>query len=114
MNRYARSLTMCYAHIDILLSTQTRCLLTVRYRLCDLGIQSPHLFFFFFFNDTATPEIYPLPLPDALPIWNRRTSAPERPGRRPDGIARRGRTRESPAPAAPPPARTARQPGRAG
>src|SRR3989339_547180 len=24
---------------------------------------------FFFFNDTATPEIYPLPLHDALPIW---------------------------------------------
>src|ERR1017187_4024012 len=24
--------------------------------------------FFFFFNDTATPEIYPLPLHDALPI----------------------------------------------
>src|SRR3712207_8488130 len=24
--------------------------------------------FFFFFNDTATPEIYTLPLPDALPI----------------------------------------------
>src|SRR2546430_1797336 len=24
--------------------------------------------FFFFFNDTAPPEIYPLPLPDALPI----------------------------------------------
>src|SRR5256885_10910355 len=23
---------------------------------------------FFFFNDTATPEIYPLPLHDALPI----------------------------------------------
>src|SRR4051795_3618210 len=25
--------------------------------------------FFFFFNDTAPPEIYPLPLPDALPIF---------------------------------------------
>src|SRR5256885_9499472 len=25
-------------------------------------------YFFFFFNDTATPEIYPLSLPDALPI----------------------------------------------
>src|SRR5260221_14675803 len=24
--------------------------------------------FFFFFNDPAPPEIYPLPLPDALPI----------------------------------------------
>src|SRR2546428_5188900 len=30
---------------------------------------------FFFFNDTATTEIYPLPLHDALPIWagNHRT-----------------------------------------
>src|SRR3954465_8421347 len=28
--------------------------------------------FFFFFNDTATPEIYPLSLPDALPILIRR------------------------------------------
>src|SRR5256885_13039215 len=26
-------------------------------------------FFFFFFNDTATTEIYPLSLPDPLPIW---------------------------------------------
>src|SRR2546429_7766850 len=26
------------------------------------------LIFFFFFNDPATPEIYPLPLHDALPI----------------------------------------------
>src|SRR2546430_4644717 len=27
------------------------------------------MFFFFFFNDTATTEIYPLSLPDALPIY---------------------------------------------
>src|SRR3712207_7971450 len=27
--------------------------------------------FFFFFNDTATTEIYTLSLHDALPIWNR-------------------------------------------
>src|SRR2546430_17157398 len=26
--------------------------------------------FFFFYNDTAPTEIYPLPLPDALPIYN--------------------------------------------
>src|SRR2546427_4427986 len=31
----------------------------------------------FFFNDTATPEIYPLSLHDALPIWIRlHTNAP--------------------------------------
>src|SRR3989449_3052267 len=28
-----------------------------------------HIFFFFFFNDTATTEIYTLSLHDALPIW---------------------------------------------
>src|SRR6202042_2476198 len=28
-----------------------------------------HRIFFFFFNDTATTEIYPLSLPDALPIY---------------------------------------------
>src|SRR2546428_8875227 len=27
------------------------------------------MFLFFFFNDTATTEIYPLSLHDALPIW---------------------------------------------
>src|SRR3989441_6185490 len=29
------------------------------------------MFLFFFFNDPAPPEIYPLPLPDALPIPRR-------------------------------------------
>src|SRR2546422_7896591 len=31
-------------------------------------LTSPHIFFFFFFNDTATTEIYTLSLHDALPI----------------------------------------------
>src|SRR2546422_8839503 len=30
---------------------------------------TPRVFFFFFFNDTATTEIYTLSLHDALPIW---------------------------------------------
>src|SRR5256885_13171051 len=30
---------------------------------------NPSLFIFFFFNDTATTEIYTLSLHDALPIW---------------------------------------------
>src|SRR5256885_12828257 len=30
----------------------------------------PSTFFFFFFNDTATTEIYPLSLHDALPIYD--------------------------------------------
>src|SRR3712207_8927740 len=33
---------------------------------------------FFFFNDTATPEIYTLPLHDALPIYARRADVRER------------------------------------
>src|SRR2546430_6557001 len=33
------------------------------------------LFFFFFFNDTATTEIYTLSLHDALPIWHRTSRA---------------------------------------
>src|SRR2546421_10085794 len=32
-------------------------------------------FFFFFFNDRAPPEIYPLPLPAALPISARAAAA---------------------------------------
>src|SRR5256885_12148946 len=31
---------------------------------------TPHVSSFFFFNDTATTEIYTLSLHDALPIWN--------------------------------------------
>src|SRR5256884_2837396 len=32
------------------------------------AIDQTNFFFFFFLMDPATPEIYPLPLPDALPI----------------------------------------------
>src|SRR3712207_9121636 len=55
----------------------------------------------FFFNDTATTEIYTLSLHDALPIWRPRWSpwrtappAPgvDRPGRRRPGRARRPAT----------------------
>src|SRR5256885_14958468 len=35
-----------------------------------------HIFFFFFFNDTATTEIYTLSLHDALPIYLRATVRP--------------------------------------
>src|SRR2546427_7961775 len=34
-------------------------------------IHLSHIFFFFFFNDTATTEIYTLSLHDALPIYPR-------------------------------------------
>src|SRR2546421_11569130 len=48
---------------------------------------STQLFTFFFFNDTATTETYPLPLHDALPISrsrspNRTSSRSPRPRRR--------------------------------
>src|SRR5256885_7409444 len=36
------------------------------YQLTHVG---EHIFIFFFFNDTATTEIYTLSLHDALPIW---------------------------------------------
>src|SRR5256885_8291732 len=41
------------------------------------------MFIFFFFNDTATTEIYTLSLHDALPIYERALLAPE--GRGPRG-----------------------------
>src|SRR5256885_593752 len=65
-----------------------------------------HGVFFFFFNDTATTEIYTLSLHDALPIWprrrrrcrhsprRRRCSGPDRAGRR--AASCRGSHRPSP------------------
>src|SRR5438132_13250826 len=50
------------------------------------------VFYFFFFNDPATPEIYTLSLHDALPIWRRpgaRSGGSAR-GRRPADTSRRG------------------------
>src|SRR2546430_3490303 len=49
------------------------------------------MFFFFFLNDTATTEIYTLPLHDALPISPR----PERPARRQRSEGRRKIPRDS-------------------
>src|SRR5260221_6281146 len=43
-----------------------------------------HVCFFFFFNDTATTEIYTLSLHDALPI-SRRGGEPHDPGQKPRG-----------------------------
>src|SRR6478672_11912369 len=34
------------------------------------GVYFTFMLFFFFFNDTATTEIYTLSLHDALPIWS--------------------------------------------
>src|SRR2546430_7149456 len=49
---------------------------------------------FFFFNDAAPPEIYPLSLPDALPIWRRSSPARSATSRRPRSRERRLRTAE--------------------
>src|SRR5437773_8564898 len=54
----------------------------------------PRLYFFFFFNDTATTEIYTLSLHDALPIFlpnaaeRRRLRAPENSAARDDCAVR--------------------------
>src|SRR3712207_6865415 len=53
---------------------------------------------FFFFNDTATTEIYTLSLHDALPIC-RRGRAAGRPARGPDRRRRARRLRQGAAPA---------------
>src|SRR2546430_10219911 len=42
-------------------------------------LSSCPLFLIFFFNDTATTEIYTLSLHDALPIWRRPAYRPESP-----------------------------------
>src|SRR3712207_7621738 len=53
---------------------------------------------FFFFNDTATTEIYTLSLHDALPIWARgpcpRNSSPQRPPAAVPAIASHWRRRD--------------------
>src|SRR3712207_8729538 len=56
------------------------------------------MFVFFFFNDTATTEIYTLSLHDALPIWAGRPPVVHRAGTAPGG---RGLRRTSAATACP-------------
>src|SRR5215510_16089073 len=50
------------------------------------------LSFFFFFNDTATTEIYTLSLHDALPIWALPIGARSSTPRRSTRVPGRGRT----------------------
>src|SRR5262245_65627790 len=45
-------------------------------------IAFPFFFLLFFFNDTATTEIYTLSLHDALPIWSRSDQPRDRQARR--------------------------------
>src|SRR2546430_15400909 len=60
---------------------------------CVLHTSTTLVSVFFFFNDTATIEIYTLSLHDALPIYQRRGAADQD---RPGGQARRGRTAPRP------------------
>src|ERR1019366_6933229 len=53
------------------------------------------LIVFFFFNDTATTEIYTLSLHDALPIWATESAFRAR-STDPSGQRRRTRTRQTP------------------
>src|SRR5258705_3978584 len=55
-----------------------------------------HFVFFFFFNDTATTEIYTLSLHDALPIFRQGHPAAEGPHRLadPDTLSARARHRD--------------------
>src|SRR2546425_12435250 len=50
------------------------------------------LYSFFFFNDTATTEIYTLSLHDALPIWARRDADPRASASRPAFGSRQARS----------------------
>src|SRR2546430_13610214 len=49
--------------------TSTDVILICEYSYCYYLLHLPYLSFFFFFNDTATTEIYTLSLHDALPIF---------------------------------------------
>src|SRR5438309_10260705 len=65
---------------------------------CSLGSLRLILSFtFFFFNDTATTEIYTLSLHDALPILDRATVAENLLDRVVPGVAGHGARRENPA-----------------
>src|SRR2546425_9786724 len=44
--------------------------------MLSIGFSLSLCLFFFFFNDTATTEIYTLSLHDALPIWNSTYAVP--------------------------------------
>src|SRR2546430_12368885 len=72
--------------------------------------------FFFFLNDTPTPEISPLPLHDALPIWppspNDREPKPGPQGAGPPTAARHRRPLVTPIRLPPPPTAPAAGPGR--
>src|SRR2546421_10082397 len=60
----------------MLISARSTPTLEVLFCFIILPFYRPLCLLFFFFNDTAPPEISPLPLPDALPICSPRAKAP--------------------------------------
>src|SRR5256885_7043448 len=70
--------------------------------------------FFFFFNDTATTEIYTLSLHDALPISRGPSDCPRTSARRESRRARPGHGGSRPAPGCARPRTPAPAPGRRG
>src|SRR5258708_32907287 len=65
----------------------SRCLTSMSYFFIRIAHPSP--FLFFFFNDTATTEIYTLSLHDALPISQRAGAADDLPEAR-EAVRRQG------------------------
>src|SRR3989441_8548921 len=59
------TLSLAYADYDL---SASLLILSILWIVWLIFSYSPSLFFFFL-NDPAPPEIYPLSLPDALPIW---------------------------------------------
>src|SRR5260370_3301694 len=62
--------------------------LTATFNSHMLQRMTSHTFMLFFLKDPPPPEIYPLPLPDALPIWGENMYRDEAGNRRP--LARMG------------------------
>src|SRR5256885_17064734 len=77
-----------YAHRSVFLDASTQSI-SARPSSIVTTAASLHNRSFFFFNDTATTEIYTLSLHDALPISPARRPSPSRPSRR-AGRGRRG------------------------
>src|SRR5438270_11373639 len=70
-----------------------RVILRTAHGLAGRAVDRPQPYYLFFFNDTATPEIYTLSLHDALPIWlpRSRHAASSGSWRRRPVLRRRGR-----------------------
>src|SRR5256885_12767928 len=71
---------------DICLTDHTTRILYVYISLYLTSKNNIHIVLFFFLNDRAPPEIYPLPLPDALPIYGRGEGVPVGAGVRQDEV----------------------------